>query len=480
VADWSDVEISSTTPVSRRAPDFLLLLSDFLFLWDLTACVAAGEIALKWCGQYVQARQMDLSMSGPFWHDIIFGSVIAALMLREPSRLKHQLPAPLPGRMMMAQRRCLAAFGLLVGIGFATRSTDGVARSWIIGWLALFALSVAASRHVVAWYLRRLHRGGVLREAVAIIGAGGARDALARRISDEVRVVGMFDAGAVDQQDDQSEDSLARVLDLGRDGALDSVILAVGPNQETDLGQLIERFRALPVQVAVCPDQSWANATAPQMRMLGGLPMAVVADLPIKRWDLLVKTFIDKVGALVLLIACLPLLLGIAVAVGMSSPGPIIFRQRRKGWYARDFVVFKFRTMYAQSEGPAMQTQRGDVRCTPVGRFLRSLSLDELPQLWNVLVGDMSLVGPRPHADCLHNIDRAGNEIVAEYALRHRMKPGITGWAQIHGARGATATMDQLRRRVQYDLYYIENWSLRLDLQILARTPFCMAGVNAF
>jgi Undecaprenyl-phosphate glucose phosphotransferase len=480
VADWSDVEISSASPVSRRAPDFLFLLSDLIFLWDLTACVAAGEIALKLCGLYVQARRLDLSMSGPFWHDIIFGSVIAALMLREPSRRHRQLPAPLPGRMMMAQRRCLAAFGLLIGIGFATRSTDGVARSWIMSWLALFAVSVAISRHVVGWYLLRLHNRGVLREAVAIVGAGGAGDVVARRISDAVHVVGMFDAGPAPQPDQAAEDGLERVLDLGRDGVLDSVILAVDANQEADVAQLIERLRALPVQVAVCPDQSWANATAPQMRMLGGLPMEVVADLPIKRWDLLVKTLIDKVGALLLLIACLPLLLGIAVAVGMSSPGPIIFRQRRKGWYARDFVVFKFRTMHAESDKACRQTQRGDVRCTPVGRFLRSSSLDELPQLWNVLLGDMSLVGPRPHAEGLHDIDRAGNEIVAEYALRHRMKPGITGWAQIHGARGATATMEQLRRRVQYDLYYIENWSLWLDLQILARTPFCMAGENAF
>jgi len=480
VADWSDVEISSMSPSSRRAPDILLLLSDFLFLWDLTACVVSGELALKLCGEFVQGRRLDLSVAGPFWHDIVFGSVIAALMLREPARRNGPFPAPLPGRIMMAERRCLVAFGLLIGIGVATRSTDGFARSWIVGWLALFAMSVAASRHVVGWYLLRLHSRGMLRETVAIVGAGGAGDALARRISDDVRVVGMFDAGPAPPHSGQSEDGLARVLDLGRDGLLDSIILAVDANQESDVAQLVERLKALPVQVAVCPDQGWARAATPQMRMLGGVPMAVVADVPIKRWDLLVKTLIDKIVALSLLLACLPLLIGIAVAVGVSSPGPIIFRQRRKGWYSRDFVLLKFRTMRVGSDVQLMQTRRGDVRCTRVGRFLRSTSLDELPQLWNVLVGDMSLVGPRPHADGLHNIDRAGNEIVAEYALRHRMKPGMTGWAQIHGARGATATMDQLRRRVQYDLYYIENWSLWLDLQILARTPFCMVGDNAF
>jgi putative colanic acid biosynthesis UDP-glucose lipid carrier transferase len=168
--------------------------------------------------------------------------------------------------------------------------------------------------------------------------------------------------------------------------------------------------------------------------------------------------------------------------VGLSSQGPVIFRQRRKGWCGRDFIVFKFRTMRVDGAGAVRgyQTQRGDARCTRVGRLLRSCSLDELPQLWNVLRGEMSLVGPRPHAESLHDIDRAGRAIVGEYAQRNRVKPGITGWAQIHGARGATATLDQLRRRVEYDLYYIDNWSLWLDLQILARTPFCMVGVNAF
>jgi lipopolysaccharide/colanic/teichoic acid biosynthesis glycosyltransferase len=191
---------------------------------------------------------------------------------------------------------------------------------------------------------------------------------------------------------------------------------------------------------------------------------------------------LDRTVAALLLVGLSPLLLVIALAVIASGPGPVIFRQRRQGWLRRDFVLLKFRTMRHEPGGPTrrMQTRRNDPRCTPVGRFLRAFSLDELPQLWNVLRGEMSLVGPRPHVDGLHVIVKAGQVLLAEYAKRYRVRPGITGWAQVNGLRGATATADQLRRRLEYDLYYIENWSLLFDLKILVLTPFAMAGENAF
>ena len=267
---------------------------------------------------------------------------------------------------------------------------------------------------------------------------------------------------------------------MGKGGAVHSVILALERGGYEAAAHVIERLKALPVQVAVCPEDGWSGKSAPQVRMLGGLPMTVVADRPIKRWDLLMKTVMDKTGALLLLTLLAPLLLGIALAIVASSPGPVIFRQTRRGWCGRDFVIFKFRTMRADGAAPARQTTRGDPRVTRLGRFLRAGSLDELPQLLNVLRGEMSLVGPRPHAEALHDIDRAGRELVAEYAQRHRVKPGLTGWAQVNGARGATHSLAQLRRRVDYDLYYIENWSFLLDVQILLKTPVCMMGENAF
>ena len=238
----------------------------------------------------------------------------------------------------------------------------------------------------------------------------------------------------------------------------------------------------LPVQLAICDDEETPESATPASRLLAGVPIRIVLDRPINRRDLLIKTFFDKVGAAILLALLLPLMIVIAMLVATTSRGPIIFRQTRQGWCGQRFTVFKFRTM--RDIGPAgdrfLQTRRNDPRCTRFGKVLRSTSLDELPQLWNVMLGDMALVGPRPHADMLDEEDRAGREIVAEYARRCRMKPGITGWAQIHGARGPTTTVDQLRRRVAYDLYYIEHWSLWLDFMVLARTPLCMIGKNVF
>jgi exopolysaccharide biosynthesis polyprenyl glycosylphosphotransferase len=292
-------------------------------------------------------------------------------------------------------------------------------------------------------------------------------------------VVGVYGGQPADRV---TQEDLARLVELGRGGVVDSVVVAAEADAPSDVAQLVEQLKILPVEVAVCADRDWLPLPTPDLRILAGVPVAVVAERPLRRRDLLLKTLMDKLGALTLILIFAPLMLAISMAIAMTSKGPVIFRQKRQGWCGREFTVLKFRTMVEEPTGVgwASQTERNDVRCTRVGRFLRRTSLDELPQFWNVVLGDMSLVGPRPHADCLHGIDRAGKEIVAEYAQRYRVKPGITGWAQIHGARGATNDMDRLRQRVEYDLYYIEHWSLWLDLQILFRTMFCLFGENVY
>ena len=194
------------------------------------------------------------------------------------------------------------------------------------------------------------------------------------------------------------------------------------------------------------------------------------------------KMLVDKLGAFLLLVLALPLLAAIALAILSETGGPILFQQRRTGWCGQLFTVYKFRTMrHVPGQHVLHQTQRGDPRCTGVGAFLRRTSLDELPQLWNVLLGDMSLVGPRPHADFMHARERADFGPAADYAQRQRVKPGLTGWAQVHGLRGAADTPEKLRQRVEFDRYYIDNWSLWLDLRILARTPWAvLRQENAF
>lgn len=202
----------------------------------------------------------------------------------------------------------------------------------------------------------------------------------------------------------------------------------------------------------------------------------LLADRPIKRWGAVAKAGEDLVLGGLLTVLLSPVLAAIAVAIRIDSPGPIIFTQRRHTLDNREFDIYKFRTMRWQGLGalsgaePLLQTRRQDERVTAVGRILRAWSLDELPQLFNVLRGEMSLVGPRPHAVNMRTEDRLGHEITELYPHRHRIRPGITGWSQVNGARGATDTAEQLRRRVQFDLHYIDNWSLLLDLKILALT----------
>ena len=201
------------------------------------------------------------------------------------------------------------------------------------------------------------------------------------------------------------------------------------------------------------------------------MPLLRVFDRPLTGWSRLAKGIEDRVIAALVLMLTAPVMLAIAVLVRVSSPGPVLFRQRRYGFDNAAIEVLKFRTMHVNGreeiEAGGAAARRGDPRVTPIGRFLRRTSLDELPQFFNVLLGQMSIVGPRPHA-VAHNERFAS--LIDGYLSRHRVKPGITGWAQIHGLRGEAETLARMQERVRYDLHYIENWSLLLDLRIIFRT----------
>jgi exopolysaccharide biosynthesis polyprenyl glycosylphosphotransferase len=209
------------------------------------------------------------------------------------------------------------------------------------------------------------------------------------------------------------------------------------------------------------------------------VPVLDLFDKPIADWDLVMKWVFDKIVGSLMLILLSPVLLLTALAVKLDSPGPVLFRQKRFGFNNDLVEVFKFRSMYVDKldQGAAKLVTKGDPRVTRVGRFIRKTSLDELPQLLNVVFfGNLSLVGPRPHALQAKAADRLYDQVVDGYFARHRVKPGITGWAQIHGWRGETDTQDKIQKRVEHDLYYIENWSLLLDLLIILKTPASLLG----
>jgi lipopolysaccharide/colanic/teichoic acid biosynthesis glycosyltransferase len=216
------------------------------------------------------------------------------------------------------------------------------------------------------------------------------------------------------------------------------------------------------------------RSLTPQLVRSGDPGSGAPRDQPARCRRLLVKHLFDKLAALILIVLLAPLLVAIAGAVAATSDGPVLLRECHLGLHGNEFTLFRFRTLAcAVWEMPRpWYTRSRDPRCTRFGRTLRAWSLDELPQLWNVLRGEMSLVGPRPQARQQSGLDRAGYAILAEYAQRYRMRPGMTGWAQIHGLQGARRTAESLRRRLSYDIWYIENWSLALKFRILALTPF--------
>jgi exopolysaccharide biosynthesis polyprenyl glycosylphosphotransferase len=213
------------------------------------------------------------------------------------------------------------------------------------------------------------------------------------------------------------------------------------------------------------------------------VPLLDIFDKPIRDWDSVAKRIFDIVFSLIAIVLLSPIMLATAIAIKLDSKGPVIFKQKRHGFNNEIIEVLKFRSMYADQSDPLARkvVTKGDPRVTRVGRFIRKTSIDEFPQFFNALRGDLSLVGPRPHAVYAQTQDRMFNDVVEGYFARHRVKPGVTGWAQINGWRGEIDSDDKIKMRTEYDLYYIENWSLWFDLKILFLTPFRLLNTeNAY
>jgi putative colanic acid biosynthesis UDP-glucose lipid carrier transferase len=271
----------------------------------------------------------------------------------------------------------------------------------------------------------------------------------------------------------------ARVIEHIRGSEVEEIIVGADPNRWSDLRALVADLRVLPFPVNFVPVGAASEIFRRPSRELGSAICVELQRGPLTAIEHVAKRCTDVLFAGIALFVLLPLLATVAVAIKLDSPGPILFRQRRCGFNGRSFEICKFRTMRVMENGPSIiQAKPDDCRVTRIGKWLRRTSIDELPQLLNVLDGSMSLVGPRPHA-VAH--DGQFDKVVRNYAFRRRVKPGLTGWAQIHGCRGPTPTAALIERRVEYDLWYIDNWSLRLDLAILLQTPIeVLRGRNAY
>lgn len=397
--------------------------------------------------------------------------------------------------MRQAWGRVLTAWAatamFMLTMGFLFKISDTYSRAWAILWFFGGGLALCIVRACGTLWLRRLKRRGLFNQRVAIFGAGAQGHRLAHYILGNqkltIDLLGFFD----DRSDERLEDSedevalngnLEGLLQAIRLGLVDQVIVALPWSAETRLQEVVGRLAITPIRIRLAPDlASFAFAQRPLV-MLGDLPVMTLFERPISGLDQILKKIEDSVLGVIFTLLLSPLLLLIALVIKLDSKGPVFFRQPREGFNNRKFHIWKFRSMYQDmGEVDAItQAQRGDPRVTRVGRFLRRTSLDELPQLFNVISGEMSLVGPRPHAASTRAGDRLFGEVVATYAARHKVKPGMTGWAQVSGWRGETDTEEKLVRRLEHDLYYIENWSVLFDLYILLRTLPSLMSSRAY
>jgi Undecaprenyl-phosphate glucose phosphotransferase len=360
---------------------------------------------------------------------------------------------------------CLT-FLALIALAYLLKLSADYSRGWLLTWLALASLLVLLGRITSARVLTWLTSAGSAVRRIAIV----ADDALGPKVAASLcRVSGIAITGVFDvtKKDGASEEAvIAEVISIGERNEIDEVVIA-SSRLDAHVTRLADQLGVLPVDVWL----HMADFGLPirGTERLGDINLLAVKSKPLGDWANVCKLMLDYVvGALCFLLFA-PLMLAIVIAIRLDSPGPAIFRQRRHGYNHRVIDVYKFRTMSVVENGDRVeQARKSDPRVTRVGKFLRRTSLDELPQLLNVLRGEMSLVGPRPHAVAHNHYYR---QHVDSYARRHLVKPGITGLAQVRGLRGPTEDSDKMRRRVQMDLYYIENWSLWLDIKILALTP---------
>ena len=349
----------------------------------------------------------------------------------------------------------------LLLIALATKSSTDYSRLTIGSWLVLCPITLIFSHLALFKLFHHLSNQKNNLLSYAILGEGQSINALPEKIAQapwaKFRLTGIFN-------------SLPALLEELKTQPVDYVFLSYGSHEQQKIISAIRALEDSTASVYLVPDLLLSDLLGSRWIMLGDTPLVVINDHPFYGGWWALKKIEDLVLGSIILLLTLPLMAVIAIAIKLSSPGPVLFKQRRHGLNGEVIKIFKFRTMTSLEDGDVIvQATQEDSRITKIGKFLRRHSLDELPQFFNVLEGTMSIVGPRPHA-LAHN--EHYRQLISGYMQRHKVKPGITGWAQAHGLRGETDTIEKMQKRVEYDLYYINHWSIGLDLKIIFLTIF--------
>jgi len=363
---------------------------------------------------------------------------------------------------------CLVFIGLLI-FAYLTRTSQSFARVWAAAWFVGTLFGLVAVRVWAASRFAQWRRTGKLARTVAVVDLNGCGAALAHSLvassAGEMHLFGVF----TPQQESQRQNRIEDLLHLALLFRVDEILISANGTEDVAIDAVIQSLEAIPTTVRLSFQMPSLSTPPRGVSMLFGHPTLTLCSRPLSDWSKVAKRLEDLVISVVAIVLLAPLMAVVSLLVKLDSPGPALFRQRRLGFNNNVIIVYKFRTMTHRPSASedVSQAKRMDPRITRLGKFLRRTSIDELPQLFNVLQGNMSLVGPRPHA-LAHNEHYAA--LIDGYLRRHRMQPGITGWAQVNGFRGETDTLEKMQRRVEHDLAYTDSWSLALDLKILAKT----------
>jgi len=365
---------------------------------------------------------------------------------------------------------------ILALCGYATRSLHYFENEVLLDWLIVTPILQWLAVWIGKLMVQRLSARSTARRTAIVVGAGALGVKVAKALNESVD----YGVDFIGYFDDRTDERLHQEASAQRLGGLKDVAnfctergvrevyITLPLGSQPRIVELLEEVQGTTASLFFVPDVFGISIIQGRLQDMNGVPVVGICETPFTGTNELVKRVSDIVLATLILIAISPILLAIAIGVKLSSPGPAIFKQRRNGLDGGEIIVYKFRSMRAQDNGPVVrQATKHDARITPFGQFIRRTSLDELPQFINVLQGRMSIVGPRPHA-VAHN--EQYRQIIKAYMVRHKVKPGITGWAQVNGHRGETDTIEKMQARVEYDLEYLRNWSLGLDLQIIVRT----------
>lgn len=455
---------------------------DLVALLDIVA-VALG--ALVPAAIYASYGAVDVSWDSVARAALVAG-FIAYLMLRTAGLYDqtrtHDLPYP-PTTLLIS---LLVAIGCVVGLGLPIERLKWHVVLWYALWLSFSFTLILVTRGLSHAVLARLTAAGRFERRIAVFGAGP----IAKRVHDQlqatasgIRFSGLYDDRLGDERLDaaglQVDGRLADLLEAAQAERIDSIIVALPQTADGRIASIAKSLERAPCSVHIVTHiaSDYIDAKRPlHVSTVGGVGLLDVKDRALSDWAPIVKRVEDIILTIMAGIVAAPVLAAAIVAIKLDSPGPIFFRQRRRGLNGRVIDVLKLRTLKVnEADGEVRQVTPGDDRVTRVGRFLRRSSIDELPQLWNVLRGEMSIVGPRPHA-LVH--DEQFSSMLEEYSNRHQVKPGITGLAQVKGFRGQTRTVDQIEGRVAQDMTYIRSWSLWLDLRIVAKTLFIIVTGN--